>query len=289
MEDIIIKKEILVDLIENLHPYTHEFKNIANEYGFIDNFLDNINSKYRDNFRQNQIYKFEKYLFNGNNSTIKSRIENMKKDINKEKSHFLKPYINKIEKDYDDYINETINKLTPGNFPETFFIKRELLVNIIEVFIKKHYNFVDLLNKYEVDYFEDILYKKYSDKFNYYEKELFSNYLFDRDIEMYSNINDIIDLIESDIYQVDEDDKGRPHFLKQYIEDIIYDYDVYIDKIINRLTFSEFTDKIYKEDKCVICFTNDSEIVFHKCGHQCICKTCSENEINKCPLCRKYV
>jgi len=57
----------------------------------------------------------------------------------------------------------------------------------------------------------------------------------------------------------------------------------------------EYTDgnnrvvKIYNQ-KCVICLERDSEYIFKKCGHQCICQECYQNkgdvDILKCFICR---
>ena len=52
------------------------------------------------------------------------------------------------------------------------------------------------------------------------------------------------------------------------------------NKIIN-------AEKIFKEDKCVICLTNPSNILFCNCGHLCVCEECSKTGegLEKCPIC----
>ena len=47
--------------------------------------------------------------------------------------------------------------------------------------------------------------------------------------------------------------------------------------------------KVFNQ-KCVICFERDSEYIFKRCGHQCICEQCYQNkgdiDILKCVVCR---
>ena len=52
-------------------------------------------------------------------------------------------------------------------------------------------------------------------------------------------------------------------------------------KIINAET-------ILKEDKCVICLTNPSSILFCNCGHICVCEECNKTResLEKCPICK---
>ena len=52
-------------------------------------------------------------------------------------------------------------------------------------------------------------------------------------------------------------------------------------KIIN-------AEKIFKEDVCVICLTNPSNILFCNCGHLCVCEECSKTgeSLEKCPICK---
>lgn len=41
---------------------------------------------------------------------------------------------------------------------------------------------------------------------------------------------------------------------------------------------------------CVVCLTNEREIILLPCGHVCICKTCSGSMQTKlCPICRKTI
>ena len=50
------------------------------------------------------------------------------------------------------------------------------------------------------------------------------------------------------------------------------------------------TIKAYKEGKCVVCLSNDPEILFCNCGHLCICQECEKRKPSKkCPLCRTRI
>ena len=44
----------------------------------------------------------------------------------------------------------------------------------------------------------------------------------------------------------------------------------------------------FKEDKCVICLTNPSNILFCNCGHICVCEECSKTgeSLENCPICK---
>ena len=43
----------------------------------------------------------------------------------------------------------------------------------------------------------------------------------------------------------------------------------------------------FVHDKCLICVTNQPNILYSNCGHMCICNSCDAMEvINKCPMCR---
>ena len=45
--------------------------------------------------------------------------------------------------------------------------------------------------------------------------------------------------------------------------------------------------KTFKEDKCIICLTNPPNILFCNCGHQCLCKECSEmKHLDRCLICK---
>ena len=48
--------------------------------------------------------------------------------------------------------------------------------------------------------------------------------------------------------------------------------------------------KSFKPDKCVICLSNEPNILFSNCNHICICLECEEvNPLNSCPYCRSNV
>lgn len=40
------------------------------------------------------------------------------------------------------------------------------------------------------------------------------------------------------------------------------------------------------EGECVICMDAKSEVVFVPCGHMCCCQSCSQSELENCPMCR---
>ena len=48
------------------------------------------------------------------------------------------------------------------------------------------------------------------------------------------------------------------------------------------------TEKIFKEDECVICLTNPPNILFCNCGHVALCVECSKTgeSLEKCPICK---
>ena len=49
------------------------------------------------------------------------------------------------------------------------------------------------------------------------------------------------------------------------------------------------TIESYREEECVLCLKEKSNILFCKCGHICICKKCKEKYKSKtCPICKKY-
>jgi len=58
------------------------------------------------------------------------------------------------------------------------------------------------------------------------------------------------------------------------------------------LEYTDGDNKVVKifNQKCVICLERDSEYIFKKCGHQCICQECYHNKGNidilKCVICR---
>ena len=46
-------------------------------------------------------------------------------------------------------------------------------------------------------------------------------------------------------------------------------------------------EKIKNERLCVVCLSEESNMVFIPCGHVCTCESCSSNLRNSCPVCRK--
>lgn len=48
----------------------------------------------------------------------------------------------------------------------------------------------------------------------------------------------------------------------------------------------------YKEDMCIICqdeSTGEPDVVFYKCGHQCIHRKCESIRMTSCPMCRQVI
>ena len=48
-------------------------------------------------------------------------------------------------------------------------------------------------------------------------------------------------------------------------------------ELLNSIDIVKLTEdkyKTYKEDICVICIDNKSNVLFCNCGHQCICSRC---------------
>lgn len=61
-------------------------------------------------------------------------------------------------------------------------------------------------------------------------------------------------------------------------------------------SFESESDKplvpVQKENKCIICFTDDYNSAFVPCGHMCLCYSCAEEHLKKdksCPICRQSV
>ena len=49
---------------------------------------------------------------------------------------------------------------------------------------------------------------------------------------------------------------------------------------------------IYYTQECIICYDNDSNVLFSPCNHQCCCQGCSDKIVRKklnCPLCRAKI
>ena len=69
-----------------------------------------------------------------------------------------------------------------------------------------------------------------------------------------------------------------------------------IAKLSNlREELSTYQNKVSETNKCIkletcVCLTNPSNIILTDCGHQCICRTCSDKLTElKCPLCRTTI
>jgi hypothetical protein len=46
---------------------------------------------------------------------------------------------------------------------------------------------------------------------------------------------------------------------------------------------------IYESITCAICMEDNPDQVLYSCGHQCMHKTCCNEKVKKCPLCRKFI
>ena len=47
--------------------------------------------------------------------------------------------------------------------------------------------------------------------------------------------------------------------------------------------------QFFKTDKCVICLTEETKILYIKCGHLCTCSSCDNNNLIRCPSCRAKI
>ena len=76
----------------------------------------------------------------------------------------------------------------------------------------------------------------------------------------------------------------------------IYDlskHDFILKNIKDFQLINEQKEENIKEKKhlCIICLTNNQEIILSPCGHKCICENCyyklkNKNKISECPVCR---
>lgn len=48
-------------------------------------------------------------------------------------------------------------------------------------------------------------------------------------------------------------------------------------------------NRIFKEEKCVVCDTNMSNIVFMECQHMCVCDECYARMNKICPICKETI
>ena len=49
--------------------------------------------------------------------------------------------------------------------------------------------------------------------------------------------------------------------------------------------------KLKKKRLCIVCLTNNQEIILSPCGHKCVCENCyyklkHKNQISVCPICK---
>lgn len=48
-------------------------------------------------------------------------------------------------------------------------------------------------------------------------------------------------------------------------------------------------EKIYDDGKCSLCLEETPDIVLYNCGHKCLHQSCMSSDLDKCPLCRKFI
>ena len=49
-------------------------------------------------------------------------------------------------------------------------------------------------------------------------------------------------------------------------------------------------EKSYKYDECIICLTNQPNVLFCNCGHIAICEECDKmKSLNTCPICKTKI
>lgn len=90
----------------------------------------------------------------------------------------------------------------------------------------------------------------------------------------------------TDIIENDSNNINFTNPIKKTIENLKDE----IKKLKNEIKDKE--EKLEELDnKCSVCFTNKSNIIFIPCGHLCICDDCVYNEytqkyISSCPMCR---
>ena len=130
-------------------------------------------------------------------------------------------------------------------------------------------------------------------------KMLFGKYALDDNID---NMEKIIDEIENGKYNYPITlSKEIISFLKDMLRKDpdkrlnIYEllnHDFIIKNIKDFQLINEQKEEEQKEKKhlCVICLTNNQEIILSPCGHKCICENCYyklkyKNQISECPIC----
>ena len=70
--------------------------------------------------------------------------------------------------------------------------------------------------------------------------------------------------------------------------------DIEKDVNIQELEYTDESNEVVKifNQKCVICFEQESDYIFKQCDHQCICEECYQNKDDidtlNCVICRTY-
>jgi hypothetical protein len=83
----------------------------------------------------------------------------------------------------------------------------------------------------------------------------------------------------------------KPSVVESMVNEI-YDfgqYDIEPDDVESSVVKSD-DDKIYREEKCVICFEVEPTMLITPCNHLALCDECSSNHtFEVCPVCRKLI
>ena len=110
----------------------------------------------------------------------------------------------------------------------------------------------------------------------------------------------VLQFVWNMIDEIREDDYDE--FIKDVYLIILSQEEKFTREILNSIDVMKLTEdnyKTYKEDICVICINNKSNVLFCNCGHQCICSTCFQKIVTDyedekledfkttCMLCKK--
>ena len=85
----------------------------------------------------------------------------------------------------------------------------------------------------------------------------------------------VLQFVWNMIDEIREDDYDE--FIKDVYLVILLQEEKFTRELLNSIDIMKLTKdkyKTYKEDICVICINNKSNVLFCNCGHQCICSMC---------------
>ena len=57
--------------------------------------------------------------------------------------------------------------------------------------------------------------------------------------------------------------------------------------IQKNINLSSQIEELEDKHKCISCYENDVSVLFTPCNHLCLCKECSKEYKEECPICRK--